>query len=424
MRLPLFRLLAVLLLAAMMGPAPVSGAGNVCRRPARCRGAGGPGQGARARDGLPAGAMRCCKPSGSGERRRARGAQGAQWPLAAGFDLTPPGWGIADAPVAVWQDAVELLQVFFVDASGTAVLLASDHDKWAAPMKIGPAGYFAPGAQLAAVWQPADKQTMLFGLDGNGQLKMLRRSSVSALFTTAWAPSDKLSGYNFGAPGGSVAAVYQPYGQRVMAFAVNKDGRINYVTQQTATTFLAPKYLLSRGAVAPDTQLTAARYPLGEQIEVFWVDQKGAAHVLWSAQNGNWNTQTTGGGFGTPGSALTAVYQPLHEHLEVAAITPGGGVNLLWKQDNGAWKLCSSSSPTAPCQRRPCRARCSSPRATSSKSSFRRGRAALGHMEEQRRAWYAPFKLTDIGGETLLKPGECTVFFHRWSVHPIGFDPM
>jgi hypothetical protein len=417
MRLPLIRLLAAIIVAALLSPAAAldylpSGPAASPPSDGRARGL------ATVYQPAPYALLQTFWIGANGAVRAVRKERNGRWRQA--YDLTPPRWGIPDSPVAAaWQDAGELLRVFWVDSAGTANLLESEHDQWAAPVKIGPVGYFAPGAQLSAVWQPGDGQMMVFGLDRNGELKMLHKSRVSAVFTNSWMPSARLSGYNFGAPGGAVAAVYQPYGSRVLAFAVGKDGRVNYVTQSSPTTFIAPKSLLSPAAVPAGGNLTAAWYPLQDQIEVFWVDKNGAAHVLYSVRNGNWSTQTlTGGGFGTPGSALSVVYQPLHEHLEVAAITPGGGINLLWKENNGAWKTPQQivgngtvPTPTVP------------------RGAFQReGNQleifyfdAVGQLwdiwKSNDGAWNTPFRLTDIGGDTLLKAGECSVFFNRWSNH-------
>jgi len=417
MRLPLIRLLAAIIVAAILSPAAAldylpSGPAASAPSDGRTRGL------ATVYQPTPYALLQTFWIGANGAVRAVRKERNGRWRQA--YDLTPPRWGIPDSPVAAaWQDAGELLRVFWVDSAGTANLLESEHDQWAAPVKIGPAGYFAPGAQLSAVWQPGDGQMMVFGLDRNGELKMLHKSRVSAVFTNSWMSSARLSGHNFGAPGGSVAAVYQPYGSRVLAFAVGKDGRVNYVTQSSPTTFIAPKSLLSPGAVPAGGNLTAAWYPLQNQIEVFWVGKNGAAHVVWNAQNGNWNTQTlTGAGFGTPGSALSAVYQPLHQHLEVAAITPGGGVNLLWKQDNGAWKkpqLLVGNGTV--------------PKTTVPRAVFQpEGNQleifyfdAVGQLWDTWKSndggWNTPFRLTDIGGDTLLKAGECSVFFNRWSNH-------
>ena len=407
----LVRLLAALLCAAATIPAPAAAAGT----------AGRPRGLAPVYQPAPYSQLQTFWIGANGAVRMVRKEHNGRWHQP--YDVTPPGWGIPDSPVAaVWHG--DQLHVFWVDGAGALGTVWSQDNVWKAPMKVSPAGYLAPGAQLAAVWQPAEGQLMVMGTDGNGVLKMASKPDVSSVFTTAWALSERLSAHGFGAPGGSIAAVYQPYDQRTWVFAVGRDGRISYSWKLKGGVWVSPRTAMSPGAAAPDAQLTAGWYRMQDQIEVFWVDPKGAAHVLFNARNGNWNTQTiTGAGFGAPGSALSVAYQPLHEHFEVAAITPSGGLNLLWKENNGAWKRPQLLVENGTVPTRTVPRVVFQPEGNQLEIFYF---DAVGQLWDTWKTndgpWYKPFKLTDIGGDTLLKAGDCSVFFHRWSNHRIVAD--
>ncbi|WP_375449395.1 hypothetical protein [uncultured Devosia sp.] len=339
------------------------------------------------------------------------------------YDVTPSGLGIPGSPVtAVWQAQNDQMEIFWVDGTGTVNLVWSDHNSWHAPVRISPFGYFPAGAQLSGVWQPVAHELMVFGIDDRGVLKMMWKKDNGS-----WRPSGDMSGVGHARPGSSVAAVYQPLDQRTEVFSVTPNGTIAIVWKSRDNAWAQPELLTPPG-LAPDyAPLSATWYGPSNQIEVFWVDRLGGLNVVWSHDNSRWAVQTiAGSGFAAPGSSVSAVYQPLHEHLEVFGVTAKGGVTLLWKQNNGGWSKPQQIVPDN-----------AVPTATVLRAAYlAEGKQletfyidAVGQLWDVWKAndggWSTPpVKLTDIGGSTIIKPGECSVFLDRWSKFRIDDDYM
>jgi hypothetical protein len=125
MRLPLIRLLAAIIVAALLSPAAAldylpSGPAASPPSDGRARGL------ATVYQPAPYALLQTFWIGANGAVRAVRKERNGRWRQA--YDLTPPRWGIPDSPVAAaWQDAGELLRVFWVDSAGTANLLESEH---------------------------------------------------------------------------------------------------------------------------------------------------------------------------------------------------------------------------------------------------------------------------------------------------------
>ena len=173
MRLPLIRLLAAIIVAALLSPAAALDylpSGPAASPPS---------------DGRARGLAPVYQPAPSallqtfsiGAKGAVRAVRQAQWRWRQAYDLTPPRWGIPGRRWRRRRDAGELLR-----CSG-----------WTAPARpicwnratMGGAGedragrLFRAGAQLSAVWQPGDGQMMA----GSTAMAESATINVSAVFT-------------------------------------------------------------------------------------------------------------------------------------------------------------------------------------------------------------------------------------------------
>jgi hypothetical protein len=87
------------------------------------------------------------------------------------------------------------------------------------------------------------------------------------------------------------------------------------------------------------TSVSAVFYPLNSQLEVFFVDQRGALIVVWKAQNGPWHSPfpLTADGFTVPGSPVSAVFYPFNNQLEVFVVDGRGALNVVWWTQDRGW---------------------------------------------------------------------------------------
>ncbi|OJX15552.1 MAG: hypothetical protein BGO82_12955 [Devosia sp. 67-54] len=338
------------------------------------------------------------------------------------YDITPPNWGIPDSPVtAIWSVQNDQLEIFWADGAGAISLIWTDHDHWHAPVKISPAGYVAPGAQLSGVWQTGEHEMELFGIDARGALKMLWKKDNGK-----WQTSADMSVPNYAVPGGPVSAVFQPAGRCPEVFTIGLDGAINVVWKCADNPWAASPPLTAPGVADPHAQLTSTYYDKATNlIEVFWIDQKGAMHALWSYPGGKWVHDTISApGIAPPGSSVSAVYQPLHDHLEVFGITPKGGVFVEWRSVQSRWTGPQTivKDGTLPLD-------------ATLRGVFQpeNNQLEVFYLDAVGQLWdvfkandsgwsVPPVKLTDVAGASLLKAGDCSVYFHKWSNGKIAPD--
>src|SRR5262249_53354953 len=101
-------------------------------------------------------------PAGAGHAPRAPGrARPGGPPRAAGATLA-----------AFWQPLNEQLEVFWIDPAGAMRGIWKQHNgPWQAPFNLTAPGFAAPGAPVAAVWQPLNEQLEVFTIDPIGTMK-------------------------------------------------------------------------------------------------------------------------------------------------------------------------------------------------------------------------------------------------------------
>src|SRR5262249_1544499 len=143
----------------------------------------------------------------------------------------------------------------------------------------------------------------------------------------------------FAAPGAPLAAVYQPINEQLEVFIVGANGALDVVWKEHNGVWKAPFSLTGAGFATQGAHVAAAYYPSFRQLEVFVVDKNGVFNVVWKQNNGAWRSPVglTPPGFAPQGAPLTAVYQPLNEQLEVFIVDRRAAVSVIWKANNGPW---------------------------------------------------------------------------------------
>jgi hypothetical protein len=81
---------------------------------------------------------------------------------------------------------------------------------------------FPPGAPLAAIYHPTSKAIDVFGVDSQGTLQDVRREKLT-FGTPFWQSPVPLSGPGFAAPGAPVAAVWQPLNDQLEVYGIAVD---------------------------------------------------------------------------------------------------------------------------------------------------------------------------------------------------------
>jgi hypothetical protein len=137
----------------------------------------------------------------------------------------------------------------------------------------------------------------------------------------------------------SIAAVFYPLNNQLEVFFVDQRGALTVVWKAQNGAWNSPFKLTADGFALPGAPVSAVFYPLNNQLEVFVMNSRGALHVVWKAQNGAWNTRfpLTSEDFASGDTPHAAVYYPLNDQLEVFLIDWHGAFNVIWKGRNGAW---------------------------------------------------------------------------------------
>ncbi len=140
--------------------------------------------------------------------------------------------------------------------------------------------------------------------------------------------------------GGGISAAFYPLNNQLEALFAANGGGIRVAWKANNGNWSAPVGISPTNITPAGAGITLKFYPPNNQFEAFFVDNTGRINVLWKAQNGRWNPpigisppQT-----GVPGNPVVASFYPLNNQLEVFTVGANGAVNLLWKAQNSAWK--------------------------------------------------------------------------------------
>lgn len=263
-------------------------------------------------------------------------AQNENWnpPVA----LTAPGFAPPGAPIsAVYYPLGEQLEVFVGGSDGAVyVIWKAQNGAWNQPYALTGPGSIPPGGNLAAVYQPLNEHLEVFFSDMNGTITGLWKAQNGAWNAPFW-----LTGTGFAPPGAGIAAAWYPLGEQLEFFVSDVNGAIAGFWKAQNGAWNAPFWLTGAGFAPAGAALSAAFYPLENQLELFVADVNGAVQLLWKAQNGAWNQPVglTAAGALTPGQQLDVVYQPLNNQLEVLYIGNDGSWQVVWKEQNGTWNM-------------------------------------------------------------------------------------
>jgi len=244
--------------------------------------------------------------------------------------------GSSTSVAAVYYPPNNQLEVFFVDTQGALSLVwKAQNGPWNRPFRLTVAGFATPGAPVAAVFYPLNNQLEVFVVDAHGTLTLFWKAQNGA-----WNSPFQLSSQGFAPAGTPVAAVYYPPNNQLEVFLIDRDGAFNVVWKAQNGRWNAPFALTPKTFAAALTPLSAVYYPPNNQLEVFHIDRHGALIVMWKAQNGSWNAPValTDSTFAPPGAPLSAAYYPVNNQLEVFAINPHGALALKWKAQNENWR--------------------------------------------------------------------------------------
>ncbi|HEY6988560.1 MAG TPA: hypothetical protein VH369_09260 [Bryobacteraceae bacterium] len=242
----------------------------------------------------------------------------------------------ATSVAAVYYPPNNQLEVFFADSTGAlAVIWKAQNGAWNAPHRLTTAGFTLPGSPIAAVFYPLNNQLEVFIVDAEGALTLFWKAQNGV-----WQQPFRLTGPRFAPAGAPVSAAYYPLNNQLEIFLFDAQGAFNVVWKAQNGAW-HPAFRLTPAEVASTgTPLTAVYYPPNNQLEVFHVDSHGALKVIWKAQNGAWNQPfaLTGPGFTAPSAPLSAAFYRVNSQLEVFSINPHGALTLMWKAQNGAWQ--------------------------------------------------------------------------------------
>jgi len=141
-------------------------------------------------------------------------------------------------------------------------------------------------------------------------------------------------------PRAGISAIWEPgrYNQ-MEVFWIDERGAVNVVWKGADYYWHQPQRITPYDWGMPGAQIKALWQVQNDQMEVFWVDGAGALSVVMKDHNGDWHApaKLTGPGFAVPGSALTGFWQPVNHQLHVFGITADGALNAVYKANNKAW---------------------------------------------------------------------------------------
>lgn len=227
------------------------------------------------------------------------------------------------------------LEAFYAGNDGAIyVSFKANNGAWSEPIRLTPPNTMRAGGDLSAVYYPPNNQleVLFFGTDG--ALNVLWKAQNGT-----WNSPAKISASNLAPSGGGISAAFYPINNQLEALFAANDGGIRVAWKANNGAWNAP-VSISRSNITPaGAGITLQYYPPNNQFEAFFADNSGKVNVIWKAQNGKWN-QPVGispPNTGIPGKSIVASFYPPNNQLEVFTIGANGAVNLLWKAQNSSW---------------------------------------------------------------------------------------
>ena len=253
--------------------------------------------------------------------------------------ISPGGAFPAGAPLAASnQFGIDnQTDVFAVDNTGAlTVSWVVGGGNWSGPVAISQPGMFPLGAKIAASNQFGTfNQTDVFVIDNTGAL------NVSwVMGATNWNGPAAISPPGVFPPGGALAASNQfGISNQTDIFAVGNNGAL-HVSWVTGT-WNGPVAISAPGLFPAGAAVTACnQFGIGNQTDVFVIDNNGALNVSWVVGGGNWSgpVPISSPGFFPAGAALTTSNQfGIGNQTDVFAIDNTGTLSVFWVVGGGNW---------------------------------------------------------------------------------------
>ena len=228
------------------------------------------------------------------------------------------------------------LEAFYAANDGAIyVSYKANNGPWSLPLRLTNPGTVRPGAYLSAVYYPPNNQLEVLYFDVNGALNVLWKAQ-----NRNWNAPARISPPNLAPSGGGVSAAFYPLNNQLEALFVANDGSVRVAWKVNNGAWNAPASISAANVAPAGSGMALRYYPLNNQFEGFFVDNAGSVNVIWKAQNGKWNGPAgiTPRGVGVPGRPVVAAFYPPNNQLEVFTVGPNGAVNLVWKAQNGGWR--------------------------------------------------------------------------------------
>jgi len=227
------------------------------------------------------------------------------------------------------------LEAFYAGNDGAVyVTFKANNDVWSDPIRLTQPNTMPPGGKLSAVFYPPNNQLEVLFFDRDGALTVLWKAQ-----NENWNPPARISEPNLAPPGGGISAAFYPLNNQLEALFAANDGGIRVAWKANNGAWNTPVGISPANITPAGAAVTLHFYPPNNQFEAFFVDNSGVVNVIWKAQNSAWN-QPVGispSQIGIPGKSIVASFYPINNQLEVFTIGASGVVNLLWKVENGTW---------------------------------------------------------------------------------------
>lgn len=228
------------------------------------------------------------------------------------------------------------LEAFYVGNDGAIHLTwKTNNGNWAQPVAITGPNVTRPGGDLSAVYYPPNRQLEVLYFGNDGKLNVVWKAQNGR-----WNAPIGISPPNLAPPGAGISAAFYPLNNQLEGLFVGNDGAVHVAWKANNGNWQNPATISSANLAPAGAAVSLAFYPPNSQFEAFFVDNRGAVNVIWKANNGAWNKPIgiSPAAFGVPGKAIVSAFQPLNNQLEVATVGANGAINLLWKENNSAWK--------------------------------------------------------------------------------------
>lgn len=227
------------------------------------------------------------------------------------------------------------LETFFAGNDGAVyVLWKANNGPWAGPARLTAPGTVRPGAYVSAVYYPPNQQLEVFYVGTDGAPYVLWKAQNGR-----WNAPARIGPAGSAPSGGGLTAAFYPLNNQLEVLLAANDGSVRVLWKVNNGRWNGPAALTRGGAIPAGGGLSVVYYPPNQQFETFFVDAAGRVNVLWKANNGAWNgpAAISPANVGVPGRPIVGVYHPPNQQLEVFTVGPTGAVNLVWKAQNRAW---------------------------------------------------------------------------------------